>query len=436
MKYNRGGKTLGVGKIGRMKVLRQLILYPGEKLSLKLKGNCRIAGLRQQTSVYTHVKVDAFAAPLRWFYTAFPDYLKEGTATAKTIPVQTGTDWTANRSNISGLGIGHINADFCKWFSQMPIAVWNEWYRWAEDSKVSLTSPPISFYQSQGQKCVNLPSAASRMHDAPVFDATEYQVPSATVLDVRDLELYKARFAQAAETDWNSQERYMVFMQDVFGAPGSNEVDQVPIRLKRGAELSVMPRDMYATDGGSLGEIMSINNFQVNHIWDDFVAKEHMIICIIQLVRFAPIMEDGVMPGIYPAHTPYFIYQGDPNIIGAKKPNAVVSREVDGDGDSTIIGYLGSGWQMREGYNHVDSVISNINQFPLLDGQAGTAASYRDASLVNEATFRSTILHHFFLDYDFTCDVQSRVPSAGESIMAGSGKSGPKGNHPTGGFLT
>lgn len=434
MKMNRGGKSLKVGDIGRFNVLRQHLLLPGERMNTSLKGNVRLSGLRQQTSVYLHAQIDAFAAPLRWFYSDFPDYLQEGIATVKTIPTLTGATWTADRPRTSNLGIGNISFDFAKWYAQMPISVWNEWYRWPENAKVSVDTPPISFFDAKGKECVNLASAATRIHDAPALDALEYQVPAATVLDVRDLSLWQARFSQAAKTDWTSQERYNVFMRDVFNARGSNEVDQVPIRLKKGAELSVMPRDMYATDGASLGELMSISNFQVSHSWDDFIASEHMIVCYIMLLRFAPIMEDGVAPGIYPNHAGYTYFQGDPNIIGAQRPQLVATREIDGSGGAGTIGYLPQGWEWREGFTHVDWHISDLGNFPLLDQQPLTADGYRDATKINQSAFRSTALRHYYADLDFNISVQGRIPDAGTSIMAGGkGSAKPKGNHPTGG---
>lgn len=439
MKMNRGGKSLKVGNIGCFSVLRQHLLMPGETLTPSIRGNVRLSGLRQQTSVYLHAKIDAFVAPLRWYQTDWPDYIKEGVSTAKTVATLTGTDWTDKAENTTHLGIGHVRYDFAKFYAQHPINIWNEWYRWPEATKFSVTTPLSSFFDGQGQPCTNLASAPTRLHDAPSFDtATEVDVPAAaSTMDVRDLALFQGRFAQAARTDWSSQERYNVFMKDVFGAQGNNEVDQVPTRLRSGAELGVSPRDMYASDGPSLGELMSINNFKVSHKWDSYTAQEHMIVCYVMLLRFAPVLEDGVAPGIYPAHTGYTVWQGDPAVLAMQKPVVVVTREIDSPGDANTVGYLPAGWQLRESWDHVDHTIRVLSNFPLMDGQPLTAAGYRDASNINANVFRSTALKHWFADLDFTCDVQGRIPAAGTSIMAGSGKGtkGPKGNHPTGGYL-
>ena len=433
-KYNRGGKSLKVGRIGRMRVLRQHLLLPGEKMNTRIRGNVRLSGLRQQTSVYLSAQIEAFAAPLRWYYEEFPEYLKEGVSTSRTIPVETfAGGWDTDQGAASNLGIGKPTTDFAKWFHQHPVNVWNEWYRWPEDAKVSVSAPPRSFHWYTVPAVTNLSSAPTRLHDAPSFDASEYQVPSATTLDVRDLAQYQARFNQAAITDWTSNDRYQAFMQDIYNAKGSNEVDKVPIRLRSGAELSVMPRDMYATDGPSLGEIMSINNFSVDHTWNDFIAPEHMIVCYVMVLRFSPVFQDQVAPGVYPGDTPYSVMQGDPELIASESPQACKAREFM-DLGSSVVGYLPNGWQWREGFNHVDETIRQMNNFPVLNTETASAASYRDASNVQNA-FRSTALQHWFGDLDFAINVDSPVLPAGRSIVAGSGRKGPGGNHPTGGWL-
>ncbi len=123
-------------------------------------------------------------------------------------------------------------------------------------------------------------------------------------------------------------------------------------------------------------------------------------------------------------------------VLSGRQPRLVKAREVE-DGDTTTMGYLPHSWQWREGYNHVDQKLRELGNFPLLDTPLLTAAAHRDASLI-EPAFRSTALRHWFADLDFDIKVSSRVPEAGGSIMVGSGGKGkkPKGNHPTGGYLT
>lgn len=434
-KYNRGGKSLKAMDIGRMSILRQHLLYPGETLNASISGNVRLSGLRQQTSVYLHVSLEAFAAPVRWYQLNWTDYVKEGISTSETLDKLTG-DWLTSPRKTSNLGVGKINSNSSGvWsiFARHPIKVWNEHYRWAEDARIDFMNPTLGFYDDNGKECVNLPNAATRLHDAPSLDTSEYQVSSATTLDVRELAKIQGRFHQAAQSDWTSMDRYNAFLQDIFKGPvGNKEVDQVPIRLAKGATLSVMPRDMYATDGPSLGELMSINNFQVSHSWKPYTASEHEIVCYVMLLRFAPIFDENVMPGLYPDDTPYEVYQGDPHLF-EQEPVQVKSRELE-DGDGTVVGYLPFGWQAREGFSHVDERIAELLNFPLLANTPQTASGYRDATNIANA-FRSTALRHAFGDLDMRCEVRSQIPDAGMSIVAGSNGRGPRGVHPISGPL-
>ena len=436
-KYNRGGKTMKAQDVGRMSVLRQHFLMPGERLQPSVTGNVRLAGLRQQTSVYLNARIECFATPIRWLWDQWPDYVKQGPTGVLTPPTMSGSAWTGApaRNHTQHLGVGMPMTAFFKPFAQAPILIFNRWFKWKEDADIDYDNPPTTFYGGD-DKLVNLPSAASRLHDESAFNDGEYRVPSATVLDIRDLAQYQARFNQAALAEWNAEERYNVFMQEIFNAQGNDEVDKVPTRLRSGAELGVTPRDMYATDGPSLGEIMSINNFSVNHRWDDFIAKEHCIITYVMAIRFLPIMEDGVMPGLYPAETTYPVYQGDPHLIAAERPVDVSIRELDGTDSGTTIGYLPAAWQLREGYDHIDNKIASLGNFPLMDNQPTTAAGYRDATRINDA-FRSSALGDWFADLDFKCNVVSQIPEAGHSIVTGGTRNRmPDGKlHPTGGYL-
>ena len=208
--YNRGGKSLFTGEIGKLRCLKQHILLPGERLSPMVRGNVRVAGLKQQTSVYLHASIEAFASPIRWFETDFPEYIKDGVSGVRTLSSLSGNPWTTDYGKTQTLGLGRITTDFFKFYAQNLIAVWNEWYRWPEDAKESLSSPSITFFQDNGKECVNLPSAMTRIHDAPVFDTSEVNVPSTTTVDVRTLAQYQARFATRAKQDWTILAAFVV----------------------------------------------------------------------------------------------------------------------------------------------------------------------------------------------------------------------------------
>lgn len=438
MKYDRGGKSLENGDIGHLAIPRQVILYPGETLRARVNGSVKLSAMRQQATVYLHARLDAFAAPIRWYDTGWAQFVKDGPIDTAYTASTLDSTWQTDDKPPRRLGIGRIENNAWEIFALHPQNVWNEYFRWPEDAKESITTPRKLFFGNAGPECVNLPSAPTRVKAASDIHDDEVKVSTVTgdEFDVRNLALIQSRFGQAAKSDWSSMDRYIPFMQDIWGAKGNREVDKIPIRL-RGAALSVTPEDLYATDGPSLGEISSLNNFGVSHDYGSFTATEHTIICFTMLLRFSPVFASGISPFAYPTLMGTQALQGDPNLVSMEQPRNVTAVELGGVGTSTI-GRLPAGWQMREGYTHVAKEIDEVGNFPLLDSRPTTAAEFRKAGAINN-TFRSNMLREWNADLDFKLEVSSRFGPSKDSIMTGSKghhSGGLKGNHPTGGFLS
>lgn len=83
---NRGGLTKKTGKIGRCNVLRQQILMPGESMNMSMRGMVKLESLRERDPMRIHAHLATFMTPLRWVWSAFPQYLREGPDTAVTPP--------------------------------------------------------------------------------------------------------------------------------------------------------------------------------------------------------------------------------------------------------------------------------------------------------------------------------------------------------------
>ena len=78
MKYDRGGTVIKTGKIGRVNILRQQILLPGETVKPALNGPVRLTALRERESLKIHARLEAFVQPIRWLWDDLPAYLQEG----------------------------------------------------------------------------------------------------------------------------------------------------------------------------------------------------------------------------------------------------------------------------------------------------------------------------------------------------------------------
>ena len=130
--YDRGGRSMITGKIGRLQCVKQVLLLPGERLSLAVKGHFKLSALKQQiTGVKLDARIEAFASPIRHYDSNWPTYVTEGITGSSTIP--TISAWNTEYAATTTLGIGRITHDFSKFYAQHIVNIWNEWYRHRED---------------------------------------------------------------------------------------------------------------------------------------------------------------------------------------------------------------------------------------------------------------------------------------------------------------
>lgn len=80
----RGGHTLKTGKIGRVNCLRQQIMMPGERINCNMSGKVRLEALRERDVMRINAHLGVFMTPLRWLWSDFTDYVKQGPDTAIT----------------------------------------------------------------------------------------------------------------------------------------------------------------------------------------------------------------------------------------------------------------------------------------------------------------------------------------------------------------
>lgn len=404
---NRGGMTLKTGKIGRVNCIRQQLMMPGERMNININGNCRLEALRERDVMRINAHLGVFMTPLRWLWSDFPQYLKEGPDTAVTPPVGTASnDW----SNI-GIGsyqLGH-SSDYYQFWENAYLRVYNEWYKWPEAADATVVP-------EAGEKAVPLAKAWNRCrYDATPDDSGDYTVSSATNFDVRDLAQIQARFRSAMKRDVLSYNRWMELIDEVYKGDGSREVDQVPILLDS-IDVGVNPREMPATDGASLGTWQSLFDFNINHSINGVVAPEHCVITYMLTVRFASVIE-----GNHPLGTnrlDWYELTADPEYISSAKPVDVVIRDIQQGGSAaTSLGYLPAGWQWRCDHDIVGKAIDVRDTFPYMLVPT-TQAEAKDATRVVDA-FRSSALDDYIVDVFIKEDSYQPIGDSMDSYFSG-----------------
>jgi len=412
MNWERGGQTLKTGKIGRVNCVRQQILLPGETVNINMKGSVNLESLRERDSLRINANLAIFMTPLRWLWAGWPQYLKEGPSGATSPPTITPTDLSRY-----GIGASHYpdmaSLTMPEFWRDSCLRVYNEWYKWPEAADVTT-------WDVDGEKAVPLSAAWSRCRfDASPGDPDDYTLASATDFDVRDLAALQARFVSSMERDVLSYNRYMELVSEMYGAKGSNEVDQVPMKIDE-VDVGVNPRDLPATDGASLGQWQSLFDFSIDHQVKGVVCPEHCVLTYMLVIRFAPIIE-GRAPLSLDQNT-WQEYVGDPEMLSAMPPQEVLVNQIAADNDTTSLGFLPAGWQWRTGHDVIGRRVDVRDSFPymLVPGSQNAA---KNATRIKDA-FRSQSLGDYMVDLYISEKSRSPIDGALESYFSGmSGKS-------------
>lgn len=410
--YDRGGQVLKTGKIGRMNVLRQQLMFPGETIKPRLNGNCKLEVLRERDALRINARIDTFLTPLRWLWPEYPAYVRQEEGVAP--PTVSTTDWS--RFGVGGFSTG--TPRLFKPFLDSVLRIYNEYYKWPEAADALDTDLLISS-NTDGMKLMPLPMPWNRARDsmtpANVADH-EYNVTN-NVVDVVELNEIYGKFKSAMQKGILSFDRWQPLIKEIFGAGGSNEVDQIPFLIDS-VETGVNPRDVPATDGASLGQWMSLYDFDIEHSVGPVTAPEHAILTYVMAVRFPSITENDVNP--FANHTnpiPYADMTGDPTLIATAPPENTLASHHFNTGGSAGIGYLPSGWRARTGWNMIGTRIDNRATFPLYQEVQG-ASTARDATYVNNA-FRSSALGDYVVDLFFKEKSTKPLPSAKTATLSG-----------------
>jgi hypothetical protein len=406
---SRGGLTLKTGKIGRCNILRQQLLMPGERMNVRINGSVRLESLRERDVMRINAHLATFMTPVRWLQSDWPDYVKEGSDTTVTIPTVSETDFSKY-----GVGSGRQDSattiNMKKWFKDAPLRIYNEWYKFPEDSDAT-------DWDDDGNKAVPLSKAWSRCrYSYTPDDSDDYTLNSASNFSVQNLAAKQAEFRAAMKRDVTSYNRWLELVQQTWaGSDPSREIDQVPIMLDQ-TEVGVQPRDMPATDGSSLGTYQSIYDFNVDHSIRGIVAPEHCVITYILTVRF-PSITEGIMPICSPYTTAWWDNVADPEMIGNEHPQSVRSDDLFGDTAATVMGYLPAGWKWRCDHDVIGSRIYKRKSFPYMQVPT-TQAEAKDATRI-QAAFRSQSLGDYMADIYFDEKSYQPVGTAADSYFSG-----------------
>lgn len=374
-----------------------------------MKGTIRLESLRERDTLRINAHLATFMTPLRWLWTSYTDYVKEGPDTMLNPPLGT------TSGDLQALGIGAYSATdvgHYKWWEEAYLRTVNEWYKWPENADYVFAD-----IGTNGVKGVPLAKTWSRCRfNTTPDDTADYTVTAGADFDVRELAQVQAKFRGAMKRDVLSFNRWMELVKETWKGDGSREVDQVPIMLDS-TSVGVNPREMAATDGASLGQWQALFDFSVDHQIKGVVAPEHCVITHMLIIRFASTIE-GIAPlARAPFTDDWQVITADPEYLASAKPVEVQRKELMQSGLTTSFGFLPAGWQWRADFDVIGKSIDIRDSFPYML-EPTTQAEAKDATRVKSA-FRSQALDDYVVDVYFRETSHQPIGDSMDSYMSG-----------------
>ena len=403
----RGGNCLKPGKIGRVNCIRQQIMMPGEVMDISLDGHVRMESLRERDVMRINAHLAVFMTPLRWLWSEYPQYMKQGPDTGLSPVLHIPADNDLSRYGI-GTYMTSSSKSIMRFWAEAYLRVYNEWYKHPEEADISNLD-----YDVNGLPAVPLQATWNQGRETDPDDTDDYTLASAVEFDVRDLAKKQARYRSAMKRDVLSFNRWMEYIKETYNGDGSREVDQVPIMLDQ-VEVGVNPRDIPASDGASMGQWQSLYDFNVSHRIPKVVAPEHCIITYMLTVRFPPITESH-MPLAKSQN--WEILTADPEYLSSMEPQGVKLSDILATNSTGTLGQMPAGWQWRCGHDVIGKQVYDRESFPYMR-QPTSLSEARDATRIKPA-FRSQALGDYMADIYIHENSRQPIGTAMDSYFSG-----------------
>ena len=414
------------GKIGRLQTISVIPTMPGDSISLDIRANTRLAGLRRSLIVDASMDMFAFFVPHRHVYPGRGEenlwikMVREGVTTNVQLPS------TTLNHDYHCLGQRVLKGAVPKWRADPYDRIWNRYFKHPTDADKSLiadTHPPEDL-RNFGAPCCHdklvwttgLDPARSKS-----MGQWDYDAPVGTggaSIDLWKMAEAGTKFNNLSQRDFFST-RYRDIIQSVYGSDVNHDVEEIPLLLGRNRSY-LMGYDIDGTADANFGQTSSkaFGNSGLNvRRW---FAPEHGSIWIMALVRFPTIHTSEQHYLVSQPQPDYLTATGDARVASTQPPREMHVDELFCGTDSKAnLGIQPYGQWWRTQPNVVHELYDDLNGFPLLAKlPSGPIDSHYIDSATYDPVFQSpNMMGHWISNMHVNASVLRAFPDAKTNLF-------------------
>lgn len=447
--YNLSHLAHVAGHIGRIQTLSVVPVVAGDSLQVNLDGIVRLAPTRKEIVSECQVDICAFFVPHRqvlgedeWKSFVFNGPNDQTTWTG--VPINTDSrqaDYLCIPSPGSSLPktmVRGYNFIYQQYFA-VPNSLINgddigtfDNLDYFPETSLALDDEIASNVRKYGRVAARLPhilngftevdaQGAAGNENELLTDTDNYQVPAATVLDIRDLAAVQARYRTQAETAWFSQ-FYRDVMDTKWGTYINKDVDPRPEYLGR-QTMMLSGQDINGTDDATLGSYVGKTLGRIGFQLRRKVFMEHGNVWFMMVLRYPLVHTREVHPFHVTVNPDANLLLGDPTIWSTQRPVTFDPSDwLSGGSSYTPVAEVLQpyGQEYRYHPNRVHSNFDIIPGYPFTQWDAADVYpwlyyknnEYRD-------TFQTSQIGQWQAHMQINCTKLTMIPGVGDSIFAG-----------------
>jgi len=411
------------GKLGRMLGIGMIPVLPGDLIDMSLECRLDLSPLRQAISMDVRVDIDTFYVKDRYIYSNIEAMVRDGVDTAETFS-------TTDISAYKPLFIGHwstLPAAKNDWYYKGPLDCYNRWYRPLsaeadpDVGAATISTAPWGSWSADdykfGPPVANLPTQIWNVGiDRDLEDADFDVDTSNATMPITEIAQQKARL----KTERNRQ-YHDYWYDEVINARGGSSTSESEDRPELLAQTTVFlgGENIRGTDNQALGAVSGRPGGDINHRLPAKFIPEHGTVWTFITVRYPHLSSEETH---YQVRNPatYANRILDPDIVAAEPPVDLQIAHIFDSADTTVVQKMPFANYMRIHPSHVDPIFQNQFGFVFAKGTpaANIGENFYDVS-IDDANFQSLQFNHFTIKMKSNVFVDRFIPSAEESIMAG-----------------
>jgi hypothetical protein len=420
--YDLSAQAHACGKLGHLQTLKVMQVCAGDSMEISMEGIFRLSPLRKEIVMDCKIDIAVFYIPNRHIYgDDWQNFIRQGADETVTF---TGVANADTDFSLEYLGLPNAPASVNRALAEGYDEILYRYF-WQHDIVTPAvgTIPTAGDEREFGKTVQRLPHPITTHVDnvagsdaSSGVDASDYQVASASVLDIRALDQIKGRYKSELQRKWFDQ-NYDDILKSGWKGGASVDADQRPTLIWRDSQWA-SGYDVDGTDDATLGSYIGKTMVPISFKMPRKYFPEHGRLWFVCVPRFPFVHVNESHYFDQNVNLSYLDLACDSNLVSREPPVAFDSSRYITTGTSVAGQEEPFGQWYRHEPNRIHGRFRNIQGYPFVTTNS-TTDMHKAALGEYDSYFAQSALGHWQVHSKIKNVCLRSCPTPEQSIFAG-----------------